>query len=57
MFLQIDHVVPIEDGGETNIRNAWRICPHHHHLKTYCGWRVVGEAGNRDLVPPDDPHP
>jgi hypothetical protein len=56
-FLEIDHIVPIEDGGETNIHNAWRICSHHHHLKTYCGWRVIGEPGNWDLVPPDDPDP
>ncbi len=56
-FLQIDHVVPLEDGGRTELGNAWRICPHHHDLKTYCGWRVVGEPGNWDLVPPDDPDP
>jgi len=56
-FLQIDHVVALEDGGRTEIANAWRICPHHHDLKTYCGWRVVGEPGNWDLVPPDDPDP
>jgi hypothetical protein len=56
-FLEIDHVVPIEDGGETKIHNAWRICPHHHHLKTYAGWQVIGEPGNWDLVPPDDPDP
>ncbi len=56
-FLQIDHVVPLEDGGRTELANAWRICPHHHDLKTYCGWRVVGEPGNWDLVPPDDPDP
>jgi Domain of unknown function (DUF222) len=56
-FLQIDHVVPIEDGGEASIHNAWRICSHHHHLKTHCRWRVIGEPGNWDLVPPDDPDP
>jgi len=56
-FLQIDHVVPLEAGGETNVHNTWRICPHHHFLKTYEGWRVVGEPGNWDLVPPDDPDP
>jgi Domain of unknown function (DUF222) len=56
-FLEIDHVVPVEQGGETNVQNAWRICPHHHFLKTYRGWRVVGEPGNWDLVPPDDPDP
>jgi 5-methylcytosine-specific restriction endonuclease McrA len=52
-FLQIDHVVPVEDQGETNVHNTWRICPHHHFLKTFKGWRVVGEPGNWDLVPPD----
>jgi hypothetical protein len=56
-FLQIDHVVPLEAGGETNVHNTWRICPHHHFLKTYAGWTVVGEPGEWDLVPPDDPDP
>ncbi|HEV8206719.1 MAG TPA: DUF222 domain-containing protein [Acidimicrobiia bacterium] len=56
-FLQIDHVVPLEAGGETNVHNTWRICSHHHSLKTYAGWKVVGEPGNWDLVPPDDPDP
>jgi Domain of unknown function (DUF222)/HNH endonuclease len=56
-FLEIDHVVPIEQGGRTELANAWRICPHHHVLKTYRGWRVVGEPGNWNLVPPDDPDP
>jgi transposase len=26
-------------------------------LSTHAGWRVVGEPGNGDLVPPDDPDP
>jgi hypothetical protein len=26
-FLEIDHVVPLEDGGETSVHNTWRICP------------------------------
>jgi hypothetical protein len=56
-FLDIDHVVPVEHGGETNIHNTWRICTHHHALKTHGGWRVVGHNGTRDLVPPDDPDP
>jgi len=56
-FLQIDHVVPLEAGGETNVHNTWRICSHHHFLKTYEGWKVVGEPGNWDLVPPDGPDP
>jgi Domain of unknown function (DUF222)/HNH endonuclease len=51
-FLEIDHIVPIAEGGRTEITNAWRICTHHHHLKTYFGWKVIGEPGNWDLVPP-----
>jgi len=56
-FLEIDHVVPIERGGGTSIQNAWRICSHHHVLKTHKGWKVVGEPGKWDLVPPDGPDP
>jgi hypothetical protein len=56
-FLEIDHVVPLAEGGRTELANAWRICPHHHVLKTYAGWRVIGENGDRDLVPPDGPDP
>ena len=56
-FLEVDHVVPIAEGGRTELANAWRICSHHHHLKTYFGWNVVGEPVNWDLVPPDDPDP
>jgi Domain of unknown function (DUF222) len=52
-FLEIDHIVPVEHGGETNIHNTWRICTHHHALKTHGGWAVVGDNGDRDLVPTD----
>jgi Domain of unknown function (DUF222)/HNH endonuclease len=56
-FLEIDHIVPIEDGGRTELANLWRICTHHHALKTHGGWKVVGENGDRDLVPPDGRDP
>ena len=56
-FLEIDHIVPLEDHGRTEIDNLWRLCSHHHRLKTYQGWKVVGRSGTRDLVPPDDPDP
>jgi hypothetical protein len=56
-FLQIDHVVPLAEGGRTEIANAWRICPHHHHLKTYFDWKAVGEPGDWDLIAPDGPDP
>ena len=56
-FLEIDHVVPVADRGRTEIGNLWRLCSHHHRLKTYGGWIVIGQNGDRDLVPPDEPHP
>jgi 5-methylcytosine-specific restriction endonuclease McrA len=49
----IDHIVPIEHGGETDDENTWRLCRHCHRLKTYFGWSVVADgAGRRRLVPP-----
>jgi Domain of unknown function (DUF222)/HNH endonuclease len=56
-FLEIDHIVPLAEGGRTELANLWRPCSHHHDLKTYFGWKVVGQNGDRDLVPPDDPDP
>jgi hypothetical protein len=56
-FLQIDHVIPLEAGGRTELINLWRICPHHHDLKTYAGWKVVGTPGHWDLVPPQSSDP
>jgi hypothetical protein len=51
--LEIDHIVGVEDGGRTEKQNLWRICRHHHKLKTFYGYGVVG----RRLVAPDDPDP
>jgi len=55
--LQYDHVVAIEDGGRTEIDNLWRLCWHHHDLKTNHGWKAVGTPHDWKLVPPDDPDP
>lgn len=57
--LEIDHIVPLADGGQTAKDNLWRLCGHDHHLKTYSRWRAVRHLdGTRDLVPPDRPgHP
>lgn len=54
-FLEIDHVVPVCEGGQTFRKNTWRICPHHHFLKHHRCWVVIGEPGDWDLVPPGDP--
>ena len=42
----------LAEGGRTELANLWRPCSHHHDLKTYFGWKVVGQNGDRDLVPP-----
>jgi hypothetical protein len=52
-FLEIDHVVPVCEGGETSGSNTWRICPHHHFLKHHRGWKVAGEPGRWELLPSD----
>ena len=55
--LQYDHVVALEDGGRTTIENLWRLCTHHHDLKTNHGWKVEGTPHDWKLVPPDSPDP
>jgi len=50
---EIDHIIPIERGGETSDENTWRLCRHCHRLKTYFGWKVErDEHDRRRLVPP-----
>jgi hypothetical protein len=51
--LETDHVVPLSEGGRTEITNVWRICWYHHRLKTNEGWRVTGTTGHWNLVPPN----
>jgi hypothetical protein len=55
--LQIDHIIAVEDHGPTCRDNLWRLCVHHHKLKTFYRWRVVEHNGIRQIVPPDDPDP
>ena len=50
-------MIPLAEGGRTEAANTWRLCPHHHDLKTYFGWQVTGTTHDWDLVPPDDPDP
>ncbi len=36
--LEIDHVEPLEFGGDTRLDNLALLCRHHHRKKTYEGW-------------------
>ena len=38
--LEIDHVIPMEHGGPTEIDNLALLCRHHHRIKTYEGWTL-----------------
>ena len=38
--LEIDHVRPLEAGGDTRLDNLALLCRHHHRLKTYEGWTL-----------------
>jgi hypothetical protein len=52
-LLEIDHVVPICEGGATTRQNTWRICTHHHFLKHHRAWTVTGAPGPLNLVAPE----
>lgn len=53
--LQIDHRQDFALLGPTDLENCARLCPQHHDMKTYLGYRLVpAEGGGWSLVPPDD---
>jgi hypothetical protein len=43
--LEIDHIVPLAEGGPTRLDNLARLCRYHHAMKTHRGWRLGGEPG------------
>jgi len=43
--LEIDHILPMGEGGETSFGNLARLCRWHHSLKTHRGWRLAGGPG------------
>lgn len=38
---EIDHTVPVEDGGPTSMHNLGALCRNHHVLKHHGGWNVT----------------
>ncbi len=48
--LEIDHVQPLESGGDTKLDNLALLCRHHHRLKTYEGW-TLSRTGPTDEDP------
>jgi hypothetical protein len=54
--LEGDHSdVDYADDGPTSLANMVRLCPAHHAMKTYGGWKIKGRPGNWRWVPPDEP--
>jgi 5-methylcytosine-specific restriction endonuclease McrA len=51
--LEIDHNVPVNRGGRTELPNLNRLCHHHHDLKTRGDLRLVGEGLHQRLVRAD----
>jgi hypothetical protein len=54
--LEGDHCdVDYKDDGPTTLSNMVRLCPAHHAMKTYGGWKIKGQPGNWRWVPPEEP--
>jgi hypothetical protein len=46
--VDLDHVIPYDDGGETDCDNLCCLCRRHHRLKTFApGWRFVLTSDGR----------
>jgi hypothetical protein len=52
--LEIDHIVPVVEGGITTLSNLVRLCHWHHYLKTHQRHRIERSANRWLWIPPDD---
>jgi hypothetical protein len=43
--LEIDHIMPLGEGGQTRLDNLARLCRWHHSLKTHRGWTIAPLGG------------
>jgi 5-methylcytosine-specific restriction endonuclease McrA len=43
--LEIDHILPVASGGQTELANLARLCRWHHAQKTHHGWTLEGAPG------------
>jgi hypothetical protein len=53
--LEIDHNVPISEGGPTALWNLRRLCAHHHEYKHTHDLRLDGEGTRQRFVPRGPP--
>jgi hypothetical protein len=54
-FLEIDHLIDWAATHHTKLDELEWLCPHHHDLKTYQGYRLEPGTGPRRLLAPDHP--
>lgn len=57
-YLEAHHLVAVEDGGVSSLRNEVRLCGHHHDLITNRAFRLIGDLEHGfEVVAPhaDDP--
>ncbi len=50
--LEIDHMIPVSEGGPTILGNLDRLCGWHHYLKTHKGYLLSGGPGTWRFTPP-----
>ncbi|MGI8426354.1 MAG: DUF222 domain-containing protein, partial [Actinomycetota bacterium] len=50
--LDIDHIVPVEEGGPTCLSNCAKLCRWHHYLKTHQGHQLSGKPGTWNWAAP-----
>jgi hypothetical protein len=43
--LERDHIIPVSEGGRTELANLVKVCRRHHYLKTHHFWRLTGTPG------------
>ncbi len=48
-WLDVHHIVPWTDGGETSLRNAICLCRHHHRLIHDGGWVIERDVHGTEL--------
>jgi len=52
--LEIDHRASWNRTGVTKLDELARLCPWHHHLKTFHGYTYRGGPGSWQWLPPED---